>query len=89
MAFASAISGRTVFGNKRVTWGTYTNGGGETGGDVNTGLHVCEFMKLQPKGSAIIITASVVDETFPVAGKAVTIVTADGEDGYWLAFGYG
>jgi hypothetical protein len=88
MAFASAIVGETVFGNKRVKWGTYTNGLGDTGGDVNTGLQSCEALVLQPGGSSAIATAPVVDETLPVSGNAVTIVTADNEDGTWLAIGY-
>ena len=87
MAFASAITGRLVAGNKMVTWGTFTNAGGDTGGDVVTGLHSCEFMALQHMKSAVILNAPVVNETLPVAGSAVTIVTDDGEDGYWMASG--
>jgi hypothetical protein len=74
MAFSSAIVGESVFGNKRVKWGTYTNG--------------LEALVLQPGGSSAIATAPVVDETLPVSGNAVTIVTADNEDGTWLAIGY-
>lgn len=88
MAFASAISGSTVFGNKRVTWGTFTNAGGDTGGNIDTGLGTCEFIALQSGGTAVIATAPVVNETLPIAGSAVTIVTAADEDGQWWAFGY-
>lgn len=89
MAFVSAITQRPIsVGNRRWSWGTYTNGGGDTGGDVNTGLRLCEHLNLQPGGSAIIVTASVVNETMPVAGSAVTIVTGDNEDGTWFALGY-
>lgn len=87
MAFASAITGRLVAGNKMVTYGTFTNAGGDVGGDVDTGLHSCEFITLQHKKSAVIGNAPVVNETFPVAGSAVSIVTDDGEDGYWMASG--
>ena len=46
MAFASAILETTVFGNKKVIFGTFTNAGGD-----------------------------------------VTIVTTDGADGYYSAYG--
>lgn len=88
MAFESTITGRNVFGNRRVHLGTYTNGSGDTGGDVNTGLRRCEALFLQPGGASVIATAPVVNETLPVAGSAVTIVTADNEDGTWMAIGY-
>jgi hypothetical protein len=88
MAFASAITKRTVMGNKRVHFGTYTNGSGDTGGNIDTGLRSCESIFLQPGGSAVIATAPVVNETLPVAGSAVTVVTADDEDGTWMAMGY-
>lgn len=89
MAFAYSVTQQTVFGNKKVKFGTYTNGSGDTGGDVVTGLSVVEHFQLQPKGSAVIATASVVNETFPLQNStgAVTIVTADNEDGYWMAYG--
>jgi hypothetical protein len=88
MAFSSAIIGTSVMGNKKVTWGTFTDGSGDTGGNIDTGLISCESMFLQSGGTAVIASAPVINETLPVAGGAVTIVTADGEDGTWLAFGY-
>lgn len=87
MAFASAITDKTVFGNKRVHYGTYTNGGADTGGNIDTGLEVCEGLILAPTGSAVGANASKVNETFPVAGSAVTIVTDADEDGQWFAWG--
>jgi len=88
MAFSSTITSYSKAGDKMVTRGTYTNGNGETGGDIDTGLAICEFIQLQPSGSSAIATAPVVNETLPVAGSAVTVVTADNEDGYWRAEGY-
>jgi hypothetical protein len=89
MAFASAITQRPMaVGNKRWSFGTYTNGQGDTGGNINTGLRSCEFISLQPNSSSVIATAPVVNETLPVDGTAVTVVTADDEDGYWMAVGY-
>jgi len=72
-----------------MSFGTYTNGtAGDTGGNVDTGLKTCEHFQIQPKGSSVIATQSVVNETFPLAGSAITIVTSDDEDGYWSAIGW-
>lgn len=85
MAFASAVTGRTAFKNKAVTYGTWTTD--TTGGDINTGLRSCEFITLQTSGNAVSADQSAVNETLPVAGGAVTIVCTSGADGYWLALG--
>ena len=89
MAFASSVNadGKTVMGNKRVHFGTFTNGGSDTGGNIDTGLEVCEHLQLTCKGSAVAANAPAVNETFPCAGNAVTIVTDADEDGYWMAVG--
>ncbi len=87
MSFASAITGRGNMGNKAFVFGTFTNAGGDTGGNVNTGLHRCEFMALQHNAGAVVANQPVVNETLPVDGSAVTIVSDDGADGYWWAFG--
>ncbi len=89
MAFTSSITDRTVWGNKMVTYGTYTNSvGSGTGGDINTGLTTCELLVIIPSYSAVAGNAPVVNETFPVAGSAVTIVTDAVMNGYWIAFGW-
>lgn len=87
MAFTDAITGRDNWGNEAVTFGTYVSTAGDTGGDIDTGLHRCTFIKLQPKGSSAATDHPVVNETLPVAGSAVTIVTVANEAGYWMAFG--
>lgn len=87
MAFSATKVGETVFGNLRVTYGTYT-GGSSTGGDINTGLHQCVHMQLTAGGSSIVADAPTVNETFPVAGSAVTIIVTNNTDGFWMAFGY-
>ena len=87
MAFSSAIVGHpTVMGNKVVSWGTYTNSS-STGGDIDTGIHSVDFMTLQPTGASVSSNAPVINETFPVAGSAVTIVTDNNEVGIWIAIG--
>ena len=87
MAFVSAVQGSTVFGDKRVVFGTFTNGASDTGGDINTGLSSCQVMILQSTGSAINANTPVVNETFPCAGNQVTIVTDADADGTWIAIG--
>lgn len=88
MAFESAIVQRPIaFGNKRHSWGTFTNGAGDSGGDVNTGLRSCEVMLLQV-GAAASAEAPAVNETLPCDGSAVTIATTAGADGTWYAIGY-
>lgn len=87
MAFSSSIVGRNFSGSKARTWGTFTNGAGDEGGNIDTGLRMCESIKLQHGGSAVVASAPVVNESFPVAGSAVTIVTVAGADGFWEAIG--
>ena len=88
MAFTSAKTGFTVEGNNRMAYGTYTNTAGSTGGNIDTGLPLCDMIILQPNGAAVSANANAVNETLPVAGAAVTIVTDADEDGYWIAFGH-
>lgn len=87
MAFASAVTSRSAMANKWVVFGTYTNGSGDTGGDIDTSLQTCDAIFLQPGGASVVATAPVVNETLPVSGSAVTVVTADNEDGTWMAVG--
>ena len=88
MAFGSTIEGSSVFGNRRVAWGTYTSDTGSTGGDIVTGLESVESFMLQAKSTAIQVAGGpVVNETLPIAGSAVTIVTVADAVGYWFAFG--
>ena len=79
MAFSASQTVDTVFGNKRVTLGTYTQASGDTGGDVTTGLSVVEYF--DATGATKISDTS----------GTVTIVTADtaaDQTGFWLAIGY-
>ena len=87
MADISSFVGRAVWGNECVTWGTYTDAGAGAGGDLNTKLHRCNKIFLQPYGSSVATNASVVNETLPVDGSAVTIVCDASQTGLWLAVG--
>lgn len=87
MAFSSSITEKTVFGNKRFHWGTFTNGASDSGGNIDTGLKVCEGIVLQHTGVAAVSSAPAVNETLPVDGSAVTVVTTTAADGIWFAWG--
>lgn len=88
MAFAFTIVEQSYEGNKRVVRGTFANTAGSTGGDINTGLTNCTSILLQHTGAAVVASAPVANETFPVAGGAVTIVTVADTAGHFEAKGY-
>lgn len=88
MAFSFTITEQTYEGNKKIVRGTFANTGGSTGGDINTGLSNCTGMKLQHTGAAVVASAPVLNETFPVAGGAVTIVTVADTAGLFEAEGF-
>lgn len=87
MAFASAITEKFVIGDRRLHIGTFTNTSGTAGGNIDTGLEECQSLILQHTGSAVVASAPVVNETLPVDGAAVTIVTVADADGIWVAVG--
>ena len=88
MAFASAVTEMSVFGNKRVHFGTYVSTDGTQGGDIDTGLRSCEMMLLQGVAAAVTASTPTVNATLPIAGSAVTIVTIADVSGRWMAVGY-
>jgi hypothetical protein len=82
MAFASTVSNRSIHGNHRVVWGTYTNGANDSGGDINTGLDAVFGFSM--------ISTGMVGTTVPkysVSGGTVTVITDNDSDGNWFAFG--
>lgn len=76
-----------VVGAKRWVHGTYLSDSGSVGGDIDTGLIECELLLLQSGGSSVKGNNPVVNETLPVPGSAVTIVTDSNESGQWKAYG--
>lgn len=91
MAFTATVIDRVPgTGSKQHVFGTYTNTGGSTGGDITTGLVTVQCFMLQPKGSSVSANAPVVNETFPLtnAGGKVTVVTSSDEVGQFLAIGF-
>ena len=87
MPITDTFVGRSVLGNKCLTYGTYTDDSAGTEDNIDTKLHSCEMIILQPYGAAAATDAPAVNETLPVADP-VTIVTAANGVGYWLAFGH-
>ena len=88
MAFTFTIQGQSVFGNKRVVFGTFASSGGSTGGDIGTGLSVLETLQLTHTGAAAPANAPAINETFPLNGGVATIVTIADTSGTFLAIGY-
>lgn len=85
MAFAFTIQ-KTLQGvNQKLVVGTYTNAT-STGGDIKTGLSTCYSMVLTPNAAAV-TNAHVTNETFPVSGGEITIVTGNNESGQFFAVG--
>lgn len=80
MSFTSAVTASTVFGNKRVIFGTYASSGGTTGGTVPTGLANLVYF------SSNAATASPSTQTVVSVGS-VTLTTAANQTGMWMAVG--
>jgi len=90
LAFTATTSSITVFGNKRIVIGSYTNTAGSSGGDIVTGLLSVDFVSLTPNVAAVLPTTSVgVDETLPLSGGTVTVATGTDENGYFMLVGTG
>jgi len=82
MAFAYAVKKDTVFGDMKITIGTYTNGGSDTGGDIETGLNEVFYFNTDCETSQA-ATVNLV----AISGGTVTITTVADEDGKWIAIG--
>jgi len=78
MAFASTIKSSTVFGNKRVNIGQFTQASGDTGGAVNTGFTAIDFFSAST-ATALADVSGTVTITTPNPGAA--------QVGYWMAIG--
>ncbi len=83
----SGVIGQAVSRALRMHYGKWANDDGSTGGDIDTALAQCVFIKLDISGATASATVPVVNETFP-CGAHVTVVTPANASGYWVAFGY-
>ena len=86
MAFAYVVNVSFTIGAKKIVTGSYTNAVAGTGGDIDTGLSVCESFVCSPAAAAV-TNAHVANETFPVSGGVITIITANTESGCFVASG--
>ena len=86
MAFSSTIIHKTVFGNKRVVYGTY-DCASVTTGQIDTGLARVDVCILTPTGATVDTNEAVVNETLPLESGLVDIVTDSGATGQFLAIG--
>jgi len=82
MAFSSTISGRSVHGNHRVVWGTYANTDTDSGGTIDTGLDTIFGFSAIPTGHV-----GTTNPKYSASAGTVTLVTDNGSDGNWYAFG--
>jgi len=67
------------------SWGTFTNAGSDTGGDIYTGIGGAEVMLLQHTGSAVVASAPVINETLPKYSDGISILCTADADGVWWA----
>jgi len=86
MTFASTMSRPIQKGTEYEQRGTFTNAGGDSGGDIDIALNYCTAFDLHPQGTAV-ISQGVVNETYPITDKKVSVITAAGVDGTWVAYG--
>jgi hypothetical protein len=88
MAFAYVEKRRYVIGDRWVVEGTFTNGSGDTGGNIVSGLRRVDWVDLQHTGSAVAADSPAVNETMPLETTGtVTIVTTDNADGIYRMIG--
>lgn len=88
MAFSTTVVSQYSDGDKTIVEGTFTNGGGDTGGTIKTGLSVVEFVRARHSGDTIIDDCPAVTITIPQNSGDVVVVTTDGADGWFQITGY-
>lgn len=88
MAFSASVPEIVYLGpGQVVARGTYTNGAGDTGGDIAHGLKIVRGVKLSQIGAAV-TSKPVYNETLPLGDwTAVTIVTTNNGDGTYEIYG--
>jgi len=88
MAFDYEEKGKTVFGDKVIIWGVYTNTGGGTGGDITTGLKSIDFAWIQATSAAVVANQHVItNTTWPLAATSFAVVTNSLDSGVYQAQG--
>jgi len=85
MAFAYTVSGRDRVGRRWRTWGTWTNGAADSGGNIVTGLRTVETANI---GVSSHLGTEIPKMTLNSTAGYITLVTSEGADGYWEAVGF-
>lgn len=87
MTFSSTMDRPKQKGTEWEQRGTFTNDVADSGGDVSIAINYCTSFDIQPTGSDTLDKECVVDDTYPITGKSVSILTPAGVDGVWIAKG--
>jgi len=87
MAFTVTDIQRGVIGDLQYVFQKGVSTSGTTGGDFTTGLGSVLIAAMVEQGTATQGAGAVINETFPLASGAVTVVTAANATVYLLAFG--
>jgi hypothetical protein len=98
MTFSYTINGRQLIGNAKLVYGTFSNDGDSTGGEIETALRTIENFSITHIDSTIVSDAPVINGTIETTtSKAfirttdpqgtITIVTVANTSGFWMAIG--
>lgn len=90
MTWSSSVIQKMRFGRNRVHFGSFTSSGGTTGGNIDTGMRLCDFLLGWQRKITAPTELIGVDEDFsagPIPGNAITIVTEAAVVGFWIAVG--
>ena len=87
MAITTTILGRTIEGDKRITFGTYSASAG-TAAATDVGLSRVDFAYFQTGGNAVQANMPAVVSTLPYDGKILSVRADNGDTGYFLAIGF-
>lgn len=85
MAFAYTVEGMESIGELKHVFGTFTNGGGDSGGTIATGLNQIKFGSTTDLGAAVHDGVDTIDSTS--SGGNLIIITDAGVDGLWEVYG--
>ena len=83
MAFASTVVGTTVFGDKKVTYGTFTNSGASSNSPLTVGGTVLGMICFVSSQGQLPLGV-----TIPASSAVATVSIGAGDtSGYWAFFG--
>ena len=88
MAFTPVTNGGGTVGPQglKVVWGTFTNGAGDSGGNIETGFAAILDVSITPTSH---FNTAYPKFTWTASDGTVAIVTEDNMDANWMAWGIG